>query len=73
MDEQEASSGTQMEEKGLWNVERGIVHLGGIQESCQSMQGSTEEGQGPPGTEAGKGCQRQQEGLLQVHQQQKEG
>jgi len=54
MDEQEASSGTQMEEKGLWNVERGIVHLGGIQESCQSMQGSTEEGQGPPGIKSGK-------------------
>jgi len=32
-----------------------------------------EEGQGSPGIEAGKRCQKQQEGLLQLHQQQKEG
>jgi len=28
----------------LWNVERGTGPLGGIQESCQSMQGCNEEG-----------------------------
>ena len=33
----------------------------------------SKEGQSPPGIEAGKGCQKQQEGLLQLHQQQKEG
>jgi len=27
-----------VEEKGLWNVERGTGHLGGVQECCQSMQ-----------------------------------
>jgi len=73
MDEQEASSSDRVEEKDSWNVEKGTGHLGKVQECCLSMQGCNEEGQGPPGTEAGKGCQRQQEGLLQVHQQQKEG
>ena len=73
MDEQGASSETQMEEKGLWNVERRTGHLGRVQECCQSMKGYDEEGQSPSGIEAGKGCQKQQEGLLQLHQQQKEG
>ena len=72
MVEQAASSGDQAEEKGPWNVERGTGHLGRIEECGQSMQGCDEEGQGPPGIEAGKGCQKQQEGLLQLHQQQKE-
>jgi len=44
MDEQGASSKTQMEEKSLQNAERGTGHLAGIQEHCQSMQGSNEEG-----------------------------
>ena len=44
MDKQGASSETYMEEKGLWNVERGTSHLGRIQECCQSMQGCNEEG-----------------------------
>ena len=70
---QGASSGDQVEEKGPWNVEGGAGHLGRIQECGQSMQRCDEEGQGPPGIEAGKGCQKQQEGLLQLHQQQKEG
>jgi len=43
------------------------------QHKSESMQGCDEEGQGSPGIEAGKGCQKQQEGLLQLHQQQKEG
>ena len=73
MVKQAASSGDQVEEKGPWNVERGTGHLGRVQECGQSMQGCDEEGQGSPGTEAGKGCQKQQEGLLQLHQQQKEG
>jgi len=34
----------QMEEKGVWNMERVTGHLGGIQDCCQSMQGSNEEG-----------------------------
>ena len=72
MDEQGPSSGTQKEEKGLWNVDRGTGHLGRVQECCQSTQGCDEEGKGPPGIEAGKGCQKQQEALLQVHQQQTE-
>ena len=71
MVEQEASSGAQVEEKGPWNVERGAGHLGRVQKRSESMQGCDEEGQGPPGIEAGKG-QKQQEGLLQLHQQQKE-
>ena len=54
-------------------MERGAGHLGRVQERGQSMQGCDEEGQGPPGIETGKGCQKQQEGLLQLHQQQKEG
>ena len=73
MDEQGASSGAQGEEKAPWNVERGTGHLGRIHECCQCMQRCNEDGQGPPGIEAGKGCQKQQEGLLQLHQQQKEG
>jgi len=60
-------------EMGSWNVERGAGHLGRVQESGQRVQGCDEVGQGPPGTEAGKGCQKQQEGLLQLRQQQKEG
>ena len=44
MDEHGASSKTQIEEKGLSSVERGMGHWGGIQECCQSMQGSNEEG-----------------------------
>ena len=55
------------------NVERGVGHLGRVQERGESMQGCDEEGQGSPGIEAGKRCQKQQEGLLQLHQQQKEG
>ena len=73
MVEQGASSGAQVEEKGPWTVERGTGHLGRIQECGQSMQGCNEEGQRPLGIEVGKGCQKQQEGLLQLHQQQKEG
>ena len=46
---------------------------GRVQKCSESMQGCDEEGQGSPGIEAGKGCQKQQEGLLQLHQQQKEG
>ena len=72
MVKQGASSGDQVEEKGPWNVERGAGHLGRVQEHGQSVQGCDEEGQGPPATEAGKGCQKQ-EGLLQLHQQQKKG
>jgi len=41
MDEQGASSGNQMEEKGLWSMERGAGHLGGVQEYCQSMRDAT--------------------------------
>ena len=37
-----------------------------------SMQAYNEEGSGPPGVKSGKGCQGQQEKLLQVHQQQME-
>ena len=44
MDEQGASSRAQVEEKGLWNVERVTCHLGRIQECCQSIQGCNEEG-----------------------------
>jgi len=44
MEEQGPSSGTQVEEKGPWNVERGIGYLGRIQEHCQSMQGCNKEG-----------------------------
>ena len=73
MVKQGASSGDQVEEKGPWNVERGAGHLGRVQERGESMQGCDKKGQGPPGIEAGKGCQKQQEGLLQLHQQQKEG
>jgi len=68
MVEQGDSSGTQVEEKGPWNMERGTGHLGKVQECCQSVQGCNEEGQSPPGIESGKGCQGHQEGLLQVHQ-----
>ena len=72
MDEQGDSSGAQVEKKGPWNVERGTGHLGRTQECCQNMQGCNEERQGPSGIEAGKGCQKQQEGLLQVLQVQTE-
>ena len=67
MDEQAASSGNQVEEKGSKNVEIGTGHLGRVQECGQSVQGCYEEGQSPPGIESGKGCQKQQEGLLQLH------
>ena len=73
MVKQEASSGDQVEEKGPWHVERGAGHLRRVQECGQRVQGCDEEGQGSPGIEAGKGCQKQQEGLFQLHQQQKEG
>ena len=74
MVKQGASSGDQVEEKGPWNVERGTGHLGRVQERGESMQGCNEEGQGSPGIEASKGCQKQQEGLLLLlQQQQKEG
>jgi len=73
MVKQGASSGDQVEEKGSWNMERGAGHLGRVQERGQSVQGCDKEGQGPPGIEAGKGRQKQQEGLLQLPQQQKEG
>ena len=72
MVKQGASSRDQAEEKGPWNAERGVGHLGRVQKRGENMQGCDEEGQGPPGIEAGKGCQKQQEGLLQLHQQQKE-
>jgi len=73
MDEQGVSSRAQVEEKGPLNVERGTGHLGRVQECCQSMQGCNEEAQGPLGIESSKGCQKQQVGLLQIHQQQTEG
>jgi len=44
MDKQGASSGAQVEEKGLQNVERGTGHLGGAQKCCQSMQECIKEG-----------------------------
>jgi len=44
VDEQGDSSETQMEDKGLQNVERGTGHLGQIQEHYQSMQESKKEG-----------------------------
>jgi len=67
------SSGDQVEEKGPLNLERGAGHLERVEECGQSVQECNEEGQSPPGIEAGKGCQKQQEGILQLHQQQKEG
>jgi len=73
MVKQGASSGDQVEEEGIWNVERGAGHLGRVQECGYSMQGCDKEGQSPPRIEVGKGYQKQQEGLLQLHQQQKEG
>jgi len=39
VDEQGASTKTQMEERGLQNVERGTGHLGGILEHCQEHAG----------------------------------
>jgi len=53
-----------VEEKGPRNVERGAGHLGRIQECGESMQGCNEEGQGPPGIEAGKGCQKKKKGFF---------
>ena len=44
MDEQGVASGNQTEEKGLWNVEGRIGNVRGVQECCQSVQGSNEEG-----------------------------
>jgi len=44
MDEQGDFSGTQMEENGLCNAERGKGHLREIQECCQSMQRYNKEG-----------------------------
>lgn len=38
-----------------------------------SAQGRGEEGQAPLAGKSGRGCQAQQEGLFQVHQQQREG
>ena len=38
-----------------------------------SVQGWGWENQSLPGAEYGEGCERQQEGLLQMYQQQKEG
>jgi len=51
---------------GMWK--EGQATWEEYKEFCQSMQGCNEEGQGPPGIEAGKGCQKQQEGLLQLLQ-----
>jgi len=68
MVEQGASRGDQVEEKSPWNVERWTSHLGRVQECGQSVQGCDKEGEIPPGIEAGKGCQKKQEGLLQLHQ-----
>jgi len=62
-----------VEEKGPWHLERGAGHLGREQECGQSVQGCDKEGQSPPAIEPSKRCQKQQEGLLQLHQQQKEG
>ena len=60
-----------MSSEKLWNKTDKLIkyinmHWG------QSVQGCDEEGQSPPETVAGKGCQKQQEGLLQLHQQQNE-
>jgi len=44
MDEQGASSETQMEEKSLWNMESSTGYLEGIQEHCQSKKVSNKEG-----------------------------
>lgn len=46
--------------------------MGRLKEHCQGMQGYDEKGQGSLAAETGKGHQGQQEGLLQVVQQQKE-
>ena len=44
MDEEGASSGAQVEEKGPWHLERRTGYLGRVQEYCQSMHGCNEEG-----------------------------
>lgn len=43
-----------------------------IQGCCQSRQKSDKKGQGPFAIKSDQGCQGQQEGLLQMNQQQKE-
>ena len=50
------------EGQATWEEYRNVVRV----------QGWDEEGQSSPGIEAGKGCHKQQEGLLQLHQQQQE-
>lgn len=43
MDGQEASGKAPTEQESVQNVEKGTGHFEGIQECCQSMQGSDEE------------------------------
>jgi len=63
MDEQGPSRGTQMEEKGPWNAERGTGHLSTemLSEHVGLQRGRLRS----PGFKSGKGCKRQQEGLLE--------
>ena len=44
MDKQGACTRSQVEEKGLRNVERRTGHLGGVKECCQSMEACNKEG-----------------------------
>lgn len=68
-----APSKPQMQERRVWDMEEETDHVGGPKEHCQSMQGCNEKGQDSLGIVSGKGHQGQQEGLLQIVQQQKEG
>jgi len=52
-------------------VERGTGHLGRIQECFQCMQRCNEEGQGPPETEAGKGCKKNKKGFKYINSKRK--
>lgn len=60
------------EEENGRDGEEGTDRLGGIEERCQRMQGCNEEGQGLVRIRFSKRQQGQQEGLLQIQQQQKE-
>jgi len=64
MDEQGASSGAQVEEKGPWNVERGAGHLGRVQECGQSVQGCNEEGQADLELKLGRDVKNKKKGFF---------
>ena len=70
MDEQGASSKTQMEEKGLWNAGRGTGHWEEYRNIVRACREATRKAKAHLELNLSRDVKVQQEGLLQVSQQQ---